>query len=132
MDDTGSTTFVLFDRQVTQFIGRTVEDLIKEHDKVVDISMYYIWAFVFHIILNWHLLIFQQGGASDYPTDFDVLLDKQVLFKVEVGEGNIIKKYRNYTVKKASDDVDVIEQFMSKYNLEVVHIWYYNLIIFLS
>jgi hypothetical protein len=42
MDDTGSTTFVLFDRQVTQFIGRTVEDLIKEHDKVVDISMYYI------------------------------------------------------------------------------------------
>jgi hypothetical protein len=51
-----------------------------------------------------------------------VLLDKQVLFKVEVGEGNIIKKYRNYTVKKASDDVDVIEQFMSKYNLEVVHI----------
>jgi hypothetical protein len=132
MDDTGSTTFVLFDRQVTQFIGRTVEDLIKEHDKVLDRSMYYIWAFVFHVILNSHLLIFRQGGASDYPTDFDVLLDKQILFKVEVGEGNIMKKYRNYTVKKASDDVGVIEQFMSKYNLEVVHNWYYNLIIFLN
>lgn len=28
MDDTGSTTFVLFDKIVTQFIGRTVQDLI--------------------------------------------------------------------------------------------------------
>jgi len=57
-----------------------------------------------------------------------VLIDKQVLFKVEVGEGNVVKKYRNYAVKKASDDVGVIEQFMSKYNLEVVHIRYYNLV----
>lgn len=28
MDETGSTTFVLFDKIVTQFIGRTVQDLI--------------------------------------------------------------------------------------------------------
>ena len=39
MDDTGSTTFVLFDRQVTQFIGRNVQDLINERDEVV---VYYI------------------------------------------------------------------------------------------
>jgi len=39
MDDTGSTTFVLFDRQVTQFIGRTVQDLINERNEVV---VYYI------------------------------------------------------------------------------------------
>jgi len=41
MDDTGSTTFVLFDRQVTQFIGRNVQDLINERDKVVDKCMVY-------------------------------------------------------------------------------------------
>ncbi|XP_039685634.1 replication protein A 70 kDa DNA-binding subunit-like isoform X2 [Medicago truncatula] len=92
MDDTGSTTFVLFDRQVTQFIGRNVQDLINEHEK--------------------------GEGTNDYPPDFNVLIEKQVLFKVEVGEGNVVKKYRNYAVKKASDDVGVIEQFMSKYNLE--------------
>ena len=39
MDDTGSTTFVLFDRQVTQFIGHNVQDLINERDEVV---VYYI------------------------------------------------------------------------------------------
>ena len=39
MDDTGSTTFVLFDCQVTQFIGRNVQDLINERDEVV---VYYI------------------------------------------------------------------------------------------
>lgn len=42
MDDTGSATFVLFDRQVTQFIGRNVQDLINEHEKVVDNCMVYI------------------------------------------------------------------------------------------
>jgi len=29
MDETGSTTFVLFDRIVSQFIGRTVNDLLE-------------------------------------------------------------------------------------------------------
>ena len=50
-----------------------------------------------------------------------MLIDKQILFKVEVGEGNVVKKYLNYAVKKASDDVGVIEQFMVKYNLKVEH-----------
>lgn len=39
MDDTGFTTFVLFDRQVTQFIECNVQDLINERDEVV---VYYI------------------------------------------------------------------------------------------
>lgn len=92
MDDTGSTTFVLFDRQVTQFIGSNVQDLINERD--------------------------EGTVGNDYPADFNVLIDKQILFKVEVGEGDVVKKYRNYDVKKASDDVGVIEQFMFKYNLK--------------
>jgi len=35
MDETGSTTFVLFDSIVTQFIGKTVQDLIGETDRVI-------------------------------------------------------------------------------------------------
>jgi len=34
MDETSSTTFVLFDRIVAQFIGRSVKDLIAEMNKV--------------------------------------------------------------------------------------------------
>jgi len=34
MDSTGSTTFVLFDRIVTQFIGRNVQDLINAFNMV--------------------------------------------------------------------------------------------------
>jgi len=42
MDDTGSTTFVLFDHQVTQLIGRNVQDLINEREKVVDECMVFM------------------------------------------------------------------------------------------
>ena len=52
MDDTGSTTFVLFDRQVTQFIGRNVQDLINERDKVVDKCMVYKWGLFLQRIFN--------------------------------------------------------------------------------
>ena len=69
------------------------------------------------------LLIRGQGQANkdvDYPPEFNMFIDKQVLFKVEVSDGNIKKKYRNYAVKKASDDLSIIEQFMSKHNIKVL------------
>ena len=66
------------------------------------------------------LFILDQGNKDDeYPAEFKVLVDKQFLFKVEVSEGNVHKKYRNYAVKKATDDADAIAQFTSKYNLKV-------------
>jgi hypothetical protein len=71
MDDTGSTTFVLFDRQVTQFIGRTVEDLIKEHDKVVDRYMYYIGAFFF---TEFSTNIFQSFNREKVPVSILLIL----------------------------------------------------------
>jgi len=55
------------------------------------------------------LFILDQGNKDDeYPAEFKVLVDKQFLFKVEVSEGNVHKKYRNYAVKKATDDADAI------------------------
>jgi len=41
------------------------------------------------------------------------------LFKVEVSEGNVKKKFRNYAVKRATDDPTIIKQFMCKHNLKV-------------
>jgi len=47
MDSTRSTTFVLFDRTVTQFIGRNVQDLINEFGQVTNVFMYKLLPFVF-------------------------------------------------------------------------------------
>jgi len=68
----------------------------------------------------------QTNKDAEYPPEFNIFVDKQILFKVEVSEGNVKKKYRNYTVKRATDDVSIIEQFMSKHNLKVL----YRLIVF--
>jgi len=63
---------------------------------------------------------FCQGGITgEYPADFDVLLDKQILFKVEVSKGNVNYRWRNYAVKKATSDDDIIQQFLTKHNLKV-------------
>ena len=59
MDDSGSTTFVLFDRIVTQFIGRNVQDLIAEINKVafLFLVLYFICRFKSTLITtNSHLL----------------------------------------------------------------------------
>lgn len=92
MDDTGSTNFVLFDRNATQLIGRNAQDLINDMEKA--------------------------KKEDEYPADFNTLMDKEYLFKMEVGEGNVSRKYRNYVVKKVTDDADAIAEFVSKYNLK--------------
>lgn len=40
-----------------------------------------------------------------------------MLFKVEVSDGNVNRKWRNYGVKKATDDVEIIDEFIKKYSL---------------
>jgi hypothetical protein len=39
MDDTGSITFIMFDRVVTQFIGRTAQDLLDTMNRVMSHSL---------------------------------------------------------------------------------------------
>jgi hypothetical protein len=61
----------------------------------------------------------QAHSQGDYPAEFDMFLDKQTLFKVEVSIGNMNYKWRNYAVKKATAEDYIIEQFISKHNLKV-------------
>jgi len=42
-----------------------------------------------------------------------------MLFKVEVSKGNVNYRWRNYAVKKATMDDDIIQQFLHKHNLKV-------------
>ncbi|MCH87898.1 replication factor A protein, partial [Trifolium medium] len=94
MDNSGSTTFVLFDRIVSQFLGRNVGDLIVEFN--------------------------QEIGSDSYPPDLNMFLDKKMLFKVEVSKGNVRKWFKNYTVKRATDDAAIIQNFISLHNIKVI------------
>jgi len=44
------------------------------------------------------------------------------LFKVEVSDDNVNRKWRNYGVKRATDDVEVINEFIKKYKTEVIFV----------
>jgi hypothetical protein len=43
-----------------------------------------------------------------------------MLFKVEVGDGNLLHGWRNYSVKRTSDDKDLIERFKTLNNVQVL------------
>lgn len=83
IDSTGSTTFILFDRNVSAFVSRSVQDLIDA----------------------------QPNNAKDYPAELDLFIGKQMLFKVEVTEANLLHNWRNYAVKRTTDDADIINRF---------------------
>ncbi|KAK2375007.1 replication protein A 70 kDa DNA-binding subunit [Trifolium repens] len=93
MDDTGSITFIMFDRVVTQFIGRTAQDLLDTMNR---------------------------GSNSDaYPHELDVFVNKRMLFKVEVTDANLFRNWRGYTVKKLSYDEEVINRFTTLYGINL-------------
>jgi hypothetical protein len=103
-------------------------------------SNYILWLFYSTLILvipfsrnhklqrlmtNYYPLLTQENGSREYPADLDVLLDKQMLFKVEVSRGNVNYGWRNYTVKKVTSDDNIIQQFVEKHKLKVV--LYFNI-----
>jgi len=62
-----------------------------------------------------------QGKASDdYPTKFDTLRDKDMLFKLEINKKNVEQMFYTYAVKKMSDDNEIIDEFKKKYHVECV------------
>jgi hypothetical protein len=54
MDDTGSITFIMFDRVVAQFIGRTAQDLLDAANRV---NPYFFCVVSFYIVYH-YLYIF--------------------------------------------------------------------------
>ncbi|KEH27997.1 replication factor-A carboxy-terminal domain protein [Medicago truncatula] len=87
MDDSGSTTFVLFDGVISQHFGMTAKE--------------------------------QMGmTTNDYPTEFDNLHDKEMLFKLEINQKNVEQRFYTYAVKKMCDDNEIIDEFKKKYYIE--------------
>jgi hypothetical protein len=63
--------------------------------------------------------MFKGNNDKGYPSDLEVLVGKKMLFKVEVTEGNLHHSWRNYGVKRTSDDSDLISPFVKRHNLKV-------------
>ena len=61
----------------------------------------------------------QQNKEADFPSEMDIFYGKQMLFKVEVAEGNLIHNWRSYAVKRVTDDVDMIKRFMVLHSIKV-------------
>lgn len=45
-----------------------------------------------------------------YPPELDTLVWKLMLFKVELTDGNLAHNWRNYSVKRVTDDKDLIKK----------------------
>lgn len=90
IDNTGSTTFTLFDRAVSNVLGRNVQDLLDSMDQ-----------------------------DMVYPPELDIFVDKRMLFKVEVGDANLFRNWRSYTVKKLTQDDNIINQFLSLHGINM-------------
>jgi hypothetical protein len=50
-----------------------------------------------------------------------VFVNKRVLFKVEVTDANLYRNWRGYTVKKLSDEEDIINRFTELHGINVVY-----------
>lgn len=95
--------------------GQTKTMIIPLNLKLFYVSTPLSVAVAYHIFL-----IFSHTNIDyDYPVEFKAFIDKQILFKVEVSEGNVSRRYGNFAVKKATNDAGVIDEFMSKNNLKM-------------
>ncbi|XP_058747236.1 uncharacterized protein LOC131620255 [Vicia villosa] len=87
-DVSGSSTFILFDRLATQELENPSLNLFEDNNDVT------LW-----------------------PAVFNSLLDKTMLFKIHVSNGNIEKKWQSYTVVKITTDQNLIDQFKMKHDI---------------
>ncbi|XP_068477222.1 uncharacterized protein [Phaseolus vulgaris] len=85
IDETDSTTFVLFDRDATTLINKSCAELFESHDKNDD--------------------------SGVLPKNFDLLIDKAVLFKVGCVKDQSLRFDQSFRVKKVCIDDSTIQRF---------------------
>ncbi|KAK8467756.1 hypothetical protein PHAVU_007G143500, partial [Phaseolus vulgaris] len=85
IDETNSTTFVLFDRDATTLINKSCAELFESHDK--------------------------NGDFGVLPKDFDLSIDKAVLFKVGCVKDQSLRFDQSFCVKKVCIDDSTIQRF---------------------
>ncbi|CAI9264161.1 unnamed protein product [Lactuca saligna] len=83
-DESGSSSFVLFERHVKDLIHRGNQWLM---DKIA-----------------------KDQGRQQIPDEFKILLNKKFVFKVQISMFNLQNNYRAYTVHKLTDDERVLDE----------------------
>nr|XP_043638077.1 uncharacterized protein LOC122609058 [Erigeron canadensis] len=91
-DDTGSASFVLFQRDVTAYINKPASMLLKKKSKVDDFEL--------------------------YPEEFKAFVDKRCAFKIRVSDYNLKNNYRVYTVNNFTDDEGIIQAVLKNFGFE--------------
>jgi len=64
-------------------------------------------------------LFCQNNNNSGYPSALEIFIGKHMLFKVEITDGNLKHNWRNYTVKRTSNDPDLIKKFVDLHKIKV-------------
>ncbi|CAH1445074.1 unnamed protein product [Lactuca virosa] len=83
-DESGSSSFVLFERHVKDLIHRGNQWLMEK--------------------------IAKDQGRQQIPDEFKILLNKKFVFKVQISMFNLQNNYRVYTVHKLTDDERVLAE----------------------
>ncbi|XP_056686069.1 replication protein A 70 kDa DNA-binding subunit C [Spinacia oleracea] len=85
VDDSGSASFVLFDREVVHILGKSALS-IREYQA-------------------------QEGNLDSFPKDLDELLERKYLSKIRITHYNLKQNCPIFTVTKISDDENLIKSF---------------------
>ncbi|PWA62017.1 replication factor-A carboxy-terminal domain protein [Artemisia annua] len=87
-DETGSATFCLFQQDVAKLLGKSAGYLISKIDK--------------------------DEENTSYPTDLEIIVSRQFVFKLQVSAYNVNNNYHIFTVNKLTDDKVVMSLIGSK------------------
>ncbi|XP_022025015.1 uncharacterized protein LOC110925368 [Helianthus annuus] len=85
-DETGSVSFVMFDKDVMKLIGSTANDIRERQVKLDD--------------------------TETFPHEISWLVEKKLAFKIEVSDYNLNHDYHVYTIQKVCDDPDIIAELV--------------------
>ncbi|KAJ0627464.1 putative nucleic acid-binding, replication factor A [Helianthus annuus] len=85
-DETGSISFVMFDKDVTKLIGSTASDIRERQVKSND--------------------------TESFPHEISRLVEKKLAFKIEVSDYNLNHDYHVYTIQKLCDDPDILAELV--------------------
>ncbi|KAL2941877.1 Replication protein A 70 kDa DNA-binding subunit D, partial [Bienertia sinuspersici] len=91
-DDSGSATFVMFDREIFQVLQISAMNLKEMWDK--------------------------ENKEDAYPEELNKLLDKKFLFRIHISKYNLEQNWNKYTVVRLTEDENVIKSFLEVDSLE--------------
>ncbi|XP_022023819.2 uncharacterized protein LOC110924090 [Helianthus annuus] len=86
-DETGSVTFVMFDKDVMKIVGSSANDIRERQVKSND--------------------------TQSFPYELTRLLEKKLAFKVDITQYNLNHDYHVYTIQKICDDPDILDELVA-------------------